>query len=48
MAKVWNELGENVSKSGWAHLMAQYQIEFAGDEDDKVRDDEHERSRWRG
>jgi hypothetical protein len=48
MVKVWNELGENVIKSGWAHPMPQYQMEFGDDEDDEDRTHEHEHGQWRG
>jgi hypothetical protein len=45
MLQVWNELGENVIKSAWAHLIPEFQAEVA----DAIGEDEDESSgRWTG
>jgi hypothetical protein len=43
MLKVWSELGENVIKSAWAHLIPEIQAELA---DKEQGNDEHSRGRW--
>jgi hypothetical protein len=40
MVKVWDDLGENVIKSAWAHIIPEYEAEFGGTEEEENADAE--------
>jgi hypothetical protein len=48
MIKVWDELKEHVIRSGWAHIIPEYQAELGKDEGDIDSEEERDDGRWNG